>query len=437
MRPGGIKDSVSGLVEPNATAEKLLVFAVVLSTATKLRLPSVPVGPGEVLLVVWLTVAAARRLRGRRPLVTQGSRWFRLYWAVCLVAMAAGLLVAELLYEYQASGMAHDVAAYALVALFSVVLSSELQAESAKRLLRRYYSVVTLTLGLLLLLAVLGGPLADHLWYSTRFSGWARDPNQVAFQVAAAPFVLLHYAAERPGWHRWWLVVLAILAVVIGIYSGSDSLLAAWPLAAIVGGAALYARRFLTRSGTYWSGVARMILMPVGLTAALVLAGPTMYEAITAGAGAVFGSMNQGAVRVALWGHGIEAFMLSPLVGLGPGAHSGVFAALSAGEAHNSYIQWATNTGVVGLCAFVGLMTGLLRRTWTRGSHWFVMALVSYVVLMSFHTALRHPSLWFSLVILYVITQRAEKVKNVCGVTRDLDECMNGALFQSSRRKSC
>lgn len=396
--------SAAPLRSDHLPAETLLVAGVVLSTATKLRLSAFPVGPGEALLVLWLLIVVVRRLSRRLPPISHGSRWMVVYWIVCLVAMAAGLLVAEVVYSYRAPVMVHDVAAYALVALFSVMLSSELEAGSALRLLRKYYVVVVVVLGALLLVALRGGPMVDQMWYSTRFSGWAKDPNQVAFQVAAAPFVLLHFATQEAGTRRWWLLALAILAVVIGVYSGSDSLLAAWPAAAVIGLVALYAQRFRRRGGTYWSGVIKSVLLPATLVGVAVIAGPAIYNMLSSEASTVFNSMDQGAVRVALWTHGLEAFMMSPLVGLGPGAHSGVFAALSGGEAHNSYIQWAANAGAVGLVSLVVLIGGLFRRTWARESHWLVMVVAGYAVLMLFHTALRHPSLWLTLAILHSVT---------------------------------
>ena len=44
----------------------LLAFGIVLTTATQLRLPGVPLGVGEICLVLWLGLILLRQLTGGR-----------------------------------------------------------------------------------------------------------------------------------------------------------------------------------------------------------------------------------------------------------------------------------------------------------------------------------------------------------------------------------
>jgi O-antigen ligase len=129
----------------------------------------------------------------------------------------------------------------------------------------------------------------------------------------------------------------------------------------------------------------------------------------------------QGQVRVLLWENGVEALLSAPLLGLGPGGHSGIAAPFSGAEAHNTFVDWGTNTGLVGLLAYVALLTWIAIDVWRSRHPTLIAALVATQVLSMFHFTLRHPVYWFYLTAIHAIAlgyraMRAEKPTPATGL---------------------
>ena len=100
------------------------------------------------------------------------------------------------------------------------------------------------------------------------------------------------------------------------------------------------------------------------------------------------------AIRNALWRHGLDAVRASPLVGWGGGPHSGFEGPFRGMEAHNTWIDWATRAGILGLGLYVGLLAvvgaRLLRAR--RALPW--AALVALLAYGAFHNTMRQPIVW-------------------------------------------
>lgn len=391
----------------------MLVLATTFSTATVLRFPGIPLGPGEVLLVVWLSLVLMRRATRGSSLLSGTARPFVAFWAAALSLLMLGYAIAVMFYGYYAVGALHDTVAYGLMAVFSITLASELTKGSGETSLRRYYSFVSALLIGLLLLGLAMGQGSKPFWYGSRFHGWANDPNQLAFQVVAAPFVLLHFASKESGIKRIGLFLLAGASVLVGLATESDSLVVAWPFATLVGVVHMYGVQGWSKGHTYWGGLLRLVILPVTVGGVLLVVGGALIDALWSGAREVYASGGQGASRITLWMHGLGALAKSPFAGLGPGAHSGVWGPLGGAESHSSYIQWATNTGLLGLAGLLTLLALILKRCWATRSVWLLMAVSAYGALFLFHSALRHPSMWLTLVCIVAITDPRSEAHRV------------------------
>ena len=84
-----------------------ICVAAVVTTATQLRVPGTPVGPGELLAVAWLAVAAARVALGGTMRATETTRVVLGFWALALPLLGSGaVIVSRRGYYHPAAG--HD-----------------------------------------------------------------------------------------------------------------------------------------------------------------------------------------------------------------------------------------------------------------------------------------------------------------------------------------
>ncbi|MBW3655925.1 MAG: hypothetical protein KY444_07445, partial [Gemmatimonadetes bacterium] len=212
--------------------------AVALSTATQLR-PGIPVGPGEVLLAGWVVASLGSVLWKNRLELSPVARSFGLFWAASFVLLLSGLLVG-LLAGLAFSNPFHDLLAYTLVAaLVMLVLSKAGGVEELHAAVPVAMFLSTAALVAVLVASFPGRTLGPREpWIGTRFMGWSKNPNQVALAMSTVPFLAWYRLAQaRRRGARALYVVIALLGLLMGLATLSDSLVVAWGacLAVLVG----------------------------------------------------------------------------------------------------------------------------------------------------------------------------------------------------------
>lgn len=109
---------------PPSLLARLLALSLVLTTATQLRMPRLPIGPGELLLVIFLFGASFKVFTcWASQRFTSHNYWILCFWICSSIAMLFGAL-----HSYQENILKiplflHDSAAYAFVCCLSVILS--------------------------------------------------------------------------------------------------------------------------------------------------------------------------------------------------------------------------------------------------------------------------------------------------------------------------
>jgi len=386
----------------------LLCAGLVLSGATQLRVTGIPIGPGEILLLAWCALALLLGGTGNGLQVRRDGLPYLAFWGVSIVLLSFDMILAGLFARFSTPSSSHSFVAYLFVFLFLIALLAYGRTDFLASCCARVVALSAGALALLLVAARLDLPLGPLCpWYSIRFSGWAENPNTIAFQIAAIPFLGLFFwnRASRLS-HRVLFGSTVAAALVVGWATFSDALIVAWSAAAVAFFALDYAWAKPERS-TNAIGLFRYFLVPLVLVALAVTYSSSLYERLTRTSISIYEQEGgQGDVRVLLWRHGIEALFASPIVGLGPGGHSGVAAPFSGAEAHNSLIDWGTNTGIVGLVAYVALLVWIALGVWRARDPALVAALVATQALSMFHYTLRHPVFWFYVVAIHVLARR-------------------------------
>lgn len=377
--------------------------AAVLTSATQLRPGGVPLGPGEGMLLAWLFFRAAQTLMSGGARFAPAVKPIIYFWMVAVVLLLGGWLAGMLLGIRPHGAPARDF--FAL--LFSAVATSAfvLQPRLPERARLAAKTLLVAAVVPLALLAVAGfagiglGPL--EIWYSgsVRFQGWSTNPNQTSFLLLPLPFIGAFIISQsRSIWARIrWGVVIAV-CVGLGVITLSDGLLVAWGVTGL-GGVVFAWYRFGDARGRGYVALGLVyVILPLLLLGGVVRYAGTGYRAVE---DTVFGlsQSHQGSERFLLWSHGLEAIAASPVVGLGPGAHSGEERPLLGLEAHNTYIDWGTHTGVLGVFAYVALLLWAGARAWRADEIWLMLALVALGVFSTFHFVLRQPSFWLYLTI--------------------------------------
>ena len=387
-------------------------LGVVLSGATQLRPAELPLGPGELLLVTWMMFVTFLLLRG---MPFSSGRVFRImlfYWLASVALLGFGAMIALLTSRTYHSAALHDGLAFLFAATFSCLISLNLGNSDDgyyTQLARFTFFIMTFCCTLLLVMAMAApglGPIS--FWWGYRFSGWAKNPNQMALFMLGMPF-LGGYLLQRS--RRFWYRAVYVLAIGCCIWVGwataSDSLRVAW--AVTLGGIGLlawYRAVFRARGGAMYLS---HLVVPIVAAALAFAFGDDLVMQVRQTSQAMYEEGDQGSIRVTLWLNGIEAITHSPLVGFGPGSYSGLNGPFEGDEAHNTFIDWGMSTGVVGVLLHLGLLVLIGWRALRSNSFASLGLVASLVVFAMFAYTLRQPIYWLLLVLALAFAERRSR----------------------------
>jgi len=384
--------------------------AVALTTATQLRRG--PLGPGEAMLMVWLGLRLGTLALQRKVFLPREARPVLYFWAGTVLLLLAGwlskILVAGL---PQRNAVLYDTFAFAFTAGVILVFTFERDLRSrVGAAAAALFTACVVPLAVLFAAGVVGvgtGPI--NVWFGFRFAGWSLNPNQTALALLPMPLLaFFFYSTSRTGWQRARWAAGGVTAAVMGLATQSDALVLAWavsfgPLAAL----ALFRVASVREGSILRQGMRRVVLPLLVLLAVGAITPRIVAKAASAASG--LSASRQSSERLTLWVNGVRALGSSPLVGLGPGSHSGEHRPHEGFESHNTYVDWSTSTGVLGLAMFLGLLGWAGVRALREGSAVRLLTLGSVMVFSVFHYVMRQPSFWFLLLFVAVAGVPAER----------------------------
>jgi len=395
-----------------AVGTALLAFGLVFATSgSRLRLVG-PVGVGELCLAVWLVMAARYRDGIVKPVTILPHASMLPLWPLMLVGIGivSGWLNA-LRAGYSAFGMWHDAVAYLFCGL---LIWSLLRVRLSKALFIDAYWISAF-----FYLTIWAGArwldvAGTDDWFrpqaGVRWTAFAKNPNQLAFMLLPIPFLAALRMERGVGW-RWQEFLLGASATVAVIATESD----AAALALIVGGgvmALLSCRR-------------DVMIVPMVLGAVMILCGAAVLMPKVLGShwGSItvverghetpeiaaektpsprtqrlsIADQTQISVRVLLWRNALRAWKEAPIVGWGPGSHSGFTGYLrgrESREAHNVILDIASQGGVLAVIGLVWWLSATIKRAWNSSGGVGVALIVALIVFAQFHFVGRQPLFW-------------------------------------------
>jgi hypothetical protein len=406
----------------------ILALGLLFTTATQFRLPGMPVGPGELALLVWIAGMAFRTLGSGEPFLTRAVSALLAFWGAFALALSLGMITAMASREvFEPDLVLHDAMAYGLIAVVSCLC-----ATTPSRLRRVSWllvtgSAVSLSLQYINGMGLVRIPGIDP-WYWERFRGWSDNPNQLSFLCLMMVLVAWHLADTAATLTaRLVAVLLMIPALMAGRMSQSDTFMLAlagalpvWIAAKLI----VWAQN--DRPGLSLRGsIAQLLVVSVPIL--LLCVAPLVLPSAEAAKGFVIGfAKNSGAqaadeanLRMTLWRQAIERGIESGMLGLGPGPHLEIPPAIVAGrvgegtqptnldhpsqngtanyEAHNTVLDVFTQGGLLAVTSVVWLLLRAAKCVYRAQSAGLVALVAGAAICMMTGNIVRQPILWFAL----------------------------------------
>jgi hypothetical protein len=414
-------------------ADLCLALGFLLTTATQLRIPGSPIGPGELLLTFWLVITIGRGLLLRDFASNRALGQLLSFWLLFAASLCIGTIVAISTDEaFDSQWFLHDAMAYPLVGMVACLTVAERNAQA--RLDRVAWLFATIGSSSLALV-VAGGqglvPLPFDPWFWERFRGWSQNPNQLAELCGALTFVCIHlFDASR----RLHSRVAALLCIAASLYTGVLTQTDTFRYALVVVIPLFIVLRLRSSLNIEWSASFALVIMAGAFSAYTLIVplplpsvgiqGSAIVAILSKGGGKE--AVNEASLRESLWRQAFHrGFFDSWTLGLGPGPHlmmpaeivevrskTGADAPGNTAhpkangtanfEAHNTLLDLFTQGGLLAIGSFVWVLATAFRRAFTCERSGLIALLAGFGVFIVTGNIVRMPTLWFGLALCLV-----------------------------------
>jgi len=268
------------------------------------------------------------------------------------------------------------------------------------------YCRITLLIcfSLYLLTVMHGAPgWIDQVDVIERFSALSKNPNQLALFLLPIPFFSI-YAYHKNRITKSVAILMISFVIFLNIIAMGKALFVAWILS--VGFFYLIRWRLFDRIKiTLIFLVSRFFVILLFL----LVASPFIYLLYT---GATPGGQeDQGAIRLALWENGLNAWLDAFFIGHGPGHYSGVDRPYEFMESHNFIIDWASAYGIVGVAFLLLFFYTILAQVLKSSNKLILVFLIALIVQMTFHFYARQPIFWLWWIFAFIVTNNEGLIK--------------------------
>jgi len=363
-----------------------LCLSLTIATQSRIEIFSLSMGYGEISLISWLTICLVTILIKKKIVVYSLNKKLFVFWLVSFCLLLLGCLY-RLILGVNSQFFYHNLIALFFVSCFSFLLFSFHRQKQEIVLISKNIIVISTFIHLILLIWSIYNPeiIGIDLWRENqRYQSLASNPNQLALFFTTTPYFCWHFYKQT---HRHIWLILITINLVLGFLTKSDSLLLGWLIGLFV---------FILAHISYIKSLAKKIIIYFFILSSLVLSSPLLITKIAASLAELFNKEGQqGSARIAFWTNGIYPIKQSLLFGWGPGAYSGLSESFSNGEAHNTIIDWGTQTGILGIIIYVLFLLWICSFPLKSKKTEILAAFTSIFIFSLFHYTLRHPIFWF------------------------------------------
>lgn len=370
----------------------LIAAAIALVLQTNYRL-SPELGVGEIGLALFIMYAITSCFA--TPARTPSLREHPLPVLTLVYLLAIVLPVTALNAFYNTFGIEfRDLLAYLLCALTIFALATQPERTREIALL-----TLVITLALVSLQYLFGD--INTAWYAlTRFTGGAKNPNQLALYLVCLTLITAIHV--RPPLLKAGCFGLLVF---FGLASQSDAFLAYLALSmGILLLSLIVPSRFF------------LLVAPVTLLV-LLLVGLWFLGDITAMLGNQWSAADQGGSRFTLYVNGLQAWLDNPLtfvLGNGAGNFSGLHAPFQGWEAHNTPIDMLTIGGLLGFVAIYFFPVKCALDVYRLDQRLVFACTVGLIGFTFFHFVARHPIFWITIFVLFQYIKDQQEIAKPC-----------------------
>lgn len=392
-----------------------LFVAIFFATATQLRPDGVPFGLSEMAAFIYILLFMLEtKTNGVRHIVEMGDIGFIAWSGVALGAsmLAGGVVNLMTINDISERNIIDFFAiAYAFVLAIAVLLDCTKDGRSFKALVYGFGAYLVLMV-IFLLLGNFGIDVQFiELWYAgeglqdegSRFQGWSNNPNQIGINLSG--FMFLYVAIYNHSLtNKEKLIISMFLACSIFlVYAIKSTTIIAMLVFYLIAGfiASIFSGRLSIVKVVLFFMC--MVFVAIGMVYIEDVKELISSEVLNKGEE---GNLNG---RLPIWSNSIQAFLDSPLVGYGPGAHSGFTAPHQGIESHSVYLDLGTQGGILAIIAYLAISI--------RIAHILIMKRKSLVYWMPFlavllyqmsHYTLRYPIYWIVMLSPLILIERAK-----------------------------
>lgn len=429
--------------------DALFALGLLLSTASQLRPAGAAIGPGEICLVVWLTLTLFREAGRLGPRLTPALSQLLIFWLIFAFALSVGTLAGYAIGDaHDSSLFLHDVMAYPLLA--AIACCSVIGRQAGPRLHRVAWLLVGLGTAALVIQVAGAWELFNiaplEPWYWDRLRGWSANPQQLALLCAVLGLLALHLAdaATRIA-ERISALACAVVAVYVGRLTKSDS----FSVVLVVAGpifASLKLREWLLssepklnlRTGFAWIvvlGLPLLLISTIPLGPKIAAQAQDLARELSKDSKGKT-SQEEAELRFHNWGEAINRGLESGMLGLGPGPHLEIPISLVTArrtevlpkyvetppangtpnfEAHNTPLDLFTQGGLIAVLSFIGISAAAFFNTYKARLAGLTTLLCGLSLFGLGNLIIRHPIFWFAIALCLVSgaeTRTASAVRN-------------------------
>ena len=370
-------------------AGHVLVLSIIGVLLKQLRLFGESLGLFEITGLV----ASIHLIASNRAVMSPADVYVTRFMLLMLGAFLAGATVSAMFFEEHLSLRELVAAVYITIIVLGWVNLKDGSLQDRVRLLRDYLAIYCF---ITVVLAVAAYPLSTRLWYFDvyfgRLMGLSDNPNQLAGLASAGLAVSATLVMLQRTLTRWDLAAISSI-LVAGTLSLSATFILSATLPALVA-ISLHVWS-VTDRGSWQRIVYNFILTVLALMAVstLVIIGDKVFGGI----GELWsGGSAKGATRFSYWIEALGESLSSPLVGFGPGGHVRVDNSPLLQEAHNIFIELFLSGGLLALCLYLFMIITIAVTALRLREPLIVLALLTMIIMGSFHTVLRHAHYWIT-----------------------------------------
>ena len=420
--------------------DALLALGIVMSSATQILIPGLPLTIGEFSLLVWIILSLGRIIAGEQVIVTPALVRLAGFWVALALLLCVGAFMGYLTKVLQPSYVIHDTIAYALLALLTCLAAAR---PNASHHLRHCAWFVIACANASLAIQLGQGWGLFHVssvnpWFWDRFRGWSANPNQLALYCTMYGPIALHLATTSK---KTFAKIVGYMGLILPYYVGwmtkSDTFVLSTILTSFIF-LGLRLRTWLSSGGSK-AAIGRQIailLLFVSVPLGLALVPYSTTEVDVAALIAKNLTRDQDgkgieantARRRQLWNEAIENGLQSASLGLGPGPHQ-VIRPLNEPstdpppfEAHNTYLDIYTQGGLMAVLLLFWIVGSAAAFVWRAKLDALFALALSLALFANTHMIIRHPVVWFA-VTLCLATGSARVVSSI-PARRRVTPCM-------------